>query len=257
MAFRSISDNYTITTQGELGVILQNFDPDMIYSVLENNMESKYREYEFNLTNLVISYEYTFKDLTTQYGTDKDILRVRDDTYRLIAGMILKFHNIEMLDTETELDTFTVSSILYELFVSNFTSYITRFFVTYIYREKDSLYNMLLSIEEDKKLKNNSILYSKKLYEDDPKLAALHAYIPKIIESMCGFNISLHEYIATAYKYEPEKANLLNSLLVNNDYFYSNHVVPFVKMHMVRIITDVRLTLQSTLPTNAALNIPM
>ena len=34
MAFRSISNDYDITTEGELGAILQNFDPDMIFDVL-------------------------------------------------------------------------------------------------------------------------------------------------------------------------------------------------------------------------------
>ena len=53
MAFKSNSNDYTIITEGELGAVLQNFDPDMVFSVLENNLENKYREYELNLTNLV------------------------------------------------------------------------------------------------------------------------------------------------------------------------------------------------------------
>lgn len=255
MAFKSNSNDYTIITEGELGAVLQNFDPDMVFSVLENNLENKYREYELNLTNLVTSYEYQFKELADQYGQDNQIFVTRDQTYGIIIERICKFHDLDMPITTDNVDIYTLASIMYEFFVSSFTKYISRFFISYIYREKDSIYKMILSFDEDKKVKNNSITYAKKIYDNDPQLAAIHAYIPKVVESICQFPITLHEYISGVYKTEPQKADFLRSVLPDNEYFYSNFVVPFINNHSSRIIMDIRFALQSDIcPT---LNFPL
>ena len=245
MAFRSISNDYTITTEGELGAILRNFDPDMIFSVLENNMMDKYREYEVELTNIVTSFEYSFKSLSETYGDDIEIKNTRDNTYSLIVQRICQFHHLEFTDSENIVDMYTLASIMYEFFISSFTRYIGQFFVTYILREKESIYNMILTFDDDKKVKNNSIMYAKKIYDSNPKLAAIHAYIPKIVESMCDFNISLHDYISCVYKYEPEKANYLKSIIQDNEYFYPEFVVPYIRTYFVRIVTNIRLILQT------------
>lgn len=245
MAFRSISNDYDITTEGELGAILQNFDPDMIFDVLEHNMETKYREYEHNLTNLVVSFEYSFKQLEELYGMDQQILQVRDNTYAQIVERICSFHNIERVQTEINIDTFSFASLMYEFFISRFTNGISNFFVSYIMRETESLYNMILQSEDEKKIKNNSSTYYKKLYSENPKLAIIHAYIPKVVNNIMTFDISLYEYIYTAYATEISKSQFLCSLLVDNNDFYPNHVVPFIREHYARIITDLRLTLQS------------
>ena len=245
MAFRSISSNYDITTEGELGAILQNFDPDMIFDVLENNMEMKYREYEANLTNLITSFEYSFKQLEEQYGMDREILETRDNVYGLVVDRICKFHNIERVETEINIDSYSFASLMYEFFISNFSNGISNFFVSYIMREKESIYAMVISAEDEKKMKNTSSAYYKKLFAEDPKLAIINANIPKVVNSIMGFGISLHEYIYTSYSTEVAKANFLNSLLINNDEFYPRFVVPFIQEHYARIITDLRLSFQS------------
>ena len=192
--------------------------------------------------------------LSDQYGEDKQIFETRNQTYSLIIERICTFHRLEMPVTLDNIDIYSLASIMYEFFVSSFTKYISRFFISYIYREKDSIYNMVLTFDEDKKVKNNSMTYAKKLYENDPKLAAIHAYVPKIVESMCQFPITLHQYIAGVYKTEQEKANYLMSVLPDNEYFYSDFVIPFIASHNTRIITDIRLALQSDV--DASLNLP-
>lgn len=244
MAFRSISNDYTITTEGELGAILRNFDPDMIFSVLENNMMNKYREYEVALTNIVTSFEYSFKEIGETYGENVEIKNTRDQTYGLIIQRICAFHNLQLTDSENIIDMYSLASIMYEFFVSSFTRFISQFFVTYILREKDSIYNMILTFDDDKKVKNNSILYAKKIYESNPKLAAIHSYVPKIVESVCDFNIPLYDYISCVYKFEPEKANYLKANIQDSEYFFPEFVVPYVKNHFSTITTNIRLILQ-------------
>lgn len=243
MAFRSTSNDYNIITEGELGAILSNFDPDMIFNVLENNMNNKYREYESELTNIVTSFEYSFKALSEEYGDNIEIKNTRNETYALIVQRICSFHNLE-INTEENVDMYALASIMYEFFVSSFTKYIGQFFVTYILRERESIYNMILTLDDDKKVKNNSVLYAKKIYESDQELAAIYAYVPFIVNSICEFNIPLHDYISCVYKYEPEKANFLNSVIQNNEDFFPNFIVPYTKTYFVRIVTSIRLALQ-------------
>lgn len=245
MAFRSNSNDYDIITEGELAAILRNFDIDMIYNVLDNNMTYKYREYEVNLTNVVTSLEYTFKMLTDQYGDDVTIKEKRNTVYSFIIKRICDFHSLEYPVLNEATDIYTLASIMYEFFVSGFVNNISKFFVSYIFREKDSIYNMALTFDDDKKTKNISVTYAKKIYEADQKIGVIHAYAPKIIESMAQFPITLHQYIDGVYYEEKEKAVFLKSLLPDNEYFYSNYVVPYLTNFSTRIIIDTRLSLQN------------
>lgn len=245
MAFRSNSNDYDIITEGELAAILRNFDMDMIYNVLENNMNYKYREYEVNLTNVVTSLEYTFKMIVEQYGDDINIKNKRDTVYRFIIKRICDFHSLEYPDINDTTDIYALASIMYEFFISNFVNNISKFFVSYIFREKESIYNMALTFDDDKKVKNISVTYAKRIYEADPKIGVIHAYTPKIIESMMQFPISLHQYIDGVYYEEKEKATFLKSLLPDNEYFYTNFVVPYISNFSTRIIIDTRLSLQN------------
>lgn len=246
MAFRSNSNDYDIITEGELAAILRNFDTDMIYNVLENNMTYKYREYEINLTNIVTSLECTFKILMDQYGDDIAIKNKRDEVYQLIVNMICRYHRLEYPIINDDItNIYTLTSLMYEFFVSNFVNNISRFFVSYFFREKESVYNMALTFDDDKKIKNISITYAKKIYEADPQIGVIHAFAPKILESMMQFPISLHQYISDVYSEEKEKAAFLKSVLPDNDDFYADFVVPYIVNFSTRIIIDIRLSLQS------------
>ena len=245
MAFRSNSNDYDIITEGELAAILRNFDPDMIYNVLENNMVYKYREYEVTLTNIVTSLEYTFKMIIDQYGDDIAIKNKRDAVYQLIIKRICEFHRLEYPIIEDNTDIYALASIMYEFFVSNFVNNISKFFVSYIFREKESIYNMALTFDDDKKIKNISITYAKKIYEADPEIGVIHAFAPKIAESMTQFPITIHQYIDGVYSEEKEKAAFLKSVLPDNDDFYPNYVVPYILNFGTRIVIDIRLSLQN------------
>ena len=245
MAFNSNNYDYSIIKEGELSTILQRFDNDMIFDVVETNLQNKYRDYSSNLSNVVHSLEQNFKQAKEIYGEDQQILEKQKEIYIQIINQICRYYEIQIsIASEENINLYSAAFYMYSFFVSDFSRNVTTFFMNYIIREQDGLYNTL--VIEDKRIKDTSSSYSKKIYSDNPKLAAIHAHLEEITANICEFEIDLDNYIQTIYFDNKTVGNYLCSIIEEPmpGNTFANFIVPFFQTYRPIIITDIRLSLQ-------------
>ena len=245
MAFNSNNYDYSIIKEGELSTILQRFDNDMIFDVVDTNLQNKYRDYSSNLSNIVHSLEQNFKQAKDVYGEDRLILEKQKDVYTQIINQICNYYGLQIsIASEENINLYSAAFYLYSFFVSDFSRNVTTFFTNYIIREQDGLYNTLTI--EDKRTKDASSNYSKKIYLNNPKLAAVHSHLEEITANICEFEIDLNSYIQTIYFDNKTVGNYICSVIEEPIYgnTFTNFIVPFFKMYRPIIITDIRLSLQ-------------
>lgn len=241
MAFNSNNTDYSILTEAEVSAILNNFDEDMIYDIVETSLHNKYRDYNQNLSNIVASLESIFKEQMAQYGIS-ELNQRRLTLYNNIIQQLCKFHNLEFNEFEN-MDYYSAAFYLYDFLVARFSENITTFIINYVIREQESLYS-LLNIDS-KKSKDSSSMYSKKIYKTNPKLAILHAYLNDVIDHICSFDIDLLYLLDTIYFGNKQVSSYISTIITEQDgEIFKKYFVPFIQAYKPIVITNVRLGLQ-------------
>lgn len=147
--------------------------------------------------NIIISFEDNFKRCMAVYPDDiNNIQAVRNETYREVIDIIKSNYGIGFNYTEG-IEPYTYAYYMYDFFICNFANYITKFFASYIFTNKDSLYSAL-GLEAYKKAKDASTTYGKKVYEDN-KLAVISANILFVVNSLRSFDITPTDIFSTLY----------------------------------------------------------
>lgn len=175
---------YYQQAEGELSVILSNFDTNFIYGTITDLIESRFNE--FSLTrksNYVSALESTFKDMMETYATDKEnILTVRQETYKEIINILSKQTGLNVMYDESTTDLFTLAKCLYDLLVSEYDVNIFNFIYNFINTQKDYIY-ATFELDKNRKNKDISTLYNKSLY-NDTKLAVINANLDYCIRNI-------------------------------------------------------------------------
>jgi hypothetical protein len=247
--FIANSQAYNIKAENEISVILSNFSTEYVFGVIEDILQNRYKNFDtIPKPNYVISFENNFKNLLDIYPSDKDnILYVREETYKEIIDRICKEFQIEVRYDET-VDFFTLAKYLYDFFISNYNAYVSLFFSTIITREKDGIYQAL-HLEENKKSKDSSTIYNKKLY-NDPKLALINANLTKVINYIASVEFNMETILNFVYA---------NNIIVTN--LFLQHIFPQVSFFQSayrsllqnpqlypQVITSVHLDIQKPHP---------
>lgn len=236
---------YVVTSENEIASILSKFNGDYLMDVIKSHLENKYNIYP-NLAapNIVASFEQNFKNLQNTYISDKEnIAIVREQTYKNIIDIICKEYNLVFTDTGN-LDYFAIAYYLYDSLVSNFINYITTFFSSYVYKEKNSLYDML-DMDALKKNKDTSTIYNKKLYKD-LKLAILNANLEVVLNSMMQFDVPFEIVVGSVYFNNKAIVNTILSCVTSSGDFYKDFYCGAFRSeeHSPAIITNIRLAIQ-------------
>lgn len=236
---------YNIASEGELASMLSHFNPDYIFDVIKTNIANrgKYNTGIIQIPNIVTSYEQNFKNLKDTFRSDiASIEETRMMTYKQIINIICKEFNLYFSDTG-EIDYYTAATYLYDIFVCNFNTYVIRFFVNYICTEKNAIYDMC-DMNAQKKNKDSSTIYAKKLY-NDPKIAIISSNLGAVIYNITGMDIPFEIIIKTVYP-DPIVCNFILSIVSPVGDFYKEVYCSYIMNQELfpMNLTNIRLELQ-------------
>lgn len=244
-SFLNNSQAYTLQAQNEVSVLLSNFSTDYVFNVIEDILQSRYNRFDsLQKPNLVLSFEDNFKTLLIQYPDDKENIHyVRQETYKEIIGLISKEFQFEVrYDDSTDL--FTLASCIYDFFVANYNPYISFFFSKIITKEKDGIYNAL-KLEEQRKSKDSTTIYNKKLY-NDPKMALINANLTRVLDYLMAVDFDAATILSSIYGNNVDVVNMFMNHVFPYNSLYKSAYCSLLKVPEIYplIITAIRLHVQ-------------
>lgn len=231
-----------INTDTAMADILDNLSYDYIYHVITDSINMRFRPYSTPMPNIPYSLEQNFRiQLEAAPGSRDQILAKRDEVYRQIIEMLCQYYNLSYHESD---DVYTDAFYLYRFLVSDFTNTVIQFFVRYILQEKKQIYTRL-DLQDAKKNKDSSSVYSKKIYTDNV-IASIHANIVPVIADIVTYDIPFDAIVNTVYfGTEAPAAYHITSIVSDNDYFY-NHIRSYaMNEYAADVINNVKLALQA------------
>lgn len=238
---------YNVITENQLTEILSHYSTQYVMSVIENAMRSRFQmNSALRMPNVVASWEQNFKQYLADFDESSEgkqkILAVRDETYREIVQRICaEFHLSFTIDEDV--DWYSTAYYLYDFFVCNFITNMVNFFASYIFREKDGLYDSM-GLSDMRKSKDASTIYGKKVYKDI-KLAVINTNIDAVINFISAADINLPQIFGMVY-HQPELVYKMCSTVVAQTDFYKEFYIQLLQSPIRPIIlTEIRLSLQN------------
>lgn len=238
---------YNIITETGLASVLSHYSTEFVISVLEETIKSKYETMPIvQFPNVVSAWESNFKMIMQQYRdlpqTQEEVMRVRSLTFIEIIDKICESFNLEFSKDEN-INLYTAAFVLYDFFVCKFSENMVNFFASYITAEKDSIYEYM-NLAEYKKDKNASIIYGKKVFNNDTKLAIIIANINQVIYNLSNQDISLENIFG--YIPDTNLSNYLKSLVSDKEDFFKEFYVKIIQGDLrTDYLTAIRLRLQA------------
>lgn len=250
--FNSNSLIYNFASENELAVVLGHFSKDYITTIVQTNLENRLRIYNGKIPNAIYSIEQDFKATKENYPDSiTDIEYCRASTYQGVISQLCNFYDLEF-NLSDNVDLYSCTFTLYNLLVSDFADNLILFFTNYIIKERNALYDYL-NLSEYKKNKDSSTLYSKKIYKNN-KLAAIHANLERVVDSIAGFDISFETLLNIIYT-DKNLINFILSIVKPRSDFFRNHFASYLfTEHRPVILTTIRLRLQELATENINVN---
>ena len=237
----SQNSDYSIISNNEAASIINRFTPEMIQNIVDEALENKYRNYSQTLSNIVESLETNYnimKGGLPDYTNEIEEQKIQ--TYYSIINKVCSYHNIAFLYHEGD-SLYTSAFYIYDFFIAQSNLYIVNFFVNYINREKNMLYEAL---ELSAKRKDASI-YSKKLYKNaNSKLATIHANLEFVLQNIWSYDIPFELFVELACIPDREKARYLTYILKDQGDFFSRIIVPYCQQNYATLTTEIKFGLQ-------------
>ena len=233
-----------VNIDNQLTGILSQFNDDYIMDVVRDSINNKFRLYSTPKPNVVAAYEAKFKELTDGFSSNvSEIMGTRQRVYINIINMICDYYDFVFSDND-ETDYYSVAYWLYDFLISNFTENLKNFYVLYLIREKDGIYNAL-NLSEVRKENDASLSYSKRLFKD-PKLAAIHCNLEYVIDQISTFNIDLWTILNYVYQSNINLPSYIFSIISDRGNFFKNYYETFVigSKDSAEILTYIKLSLQ-------------
>lgn len=229
------SEMYNIVSESELTEVLAHFNTEFVMSIIDSAIANRHNPTAYmSYPNVVGAWNTNFNSMVQYYGSaemTEQINKVRLDTYKEIITRICQFHGLNF--TIDEVDLYTAAFYLYQVFVSNFLQYMDQFYAMYIMREVGSIYEAL-NLDDIRKSKDTSTTYAKRVFKD-PRLAIINANIDTVVHFLEGIDISFDQIIMSC-GLTPQEANLILSLVSDQDNFYRNQYVRVMMDDNVRPI---------------------
>lgn len=244
------SNSYSIVTDAEVSSIIANFSPEMINDILDYTLLNKQSmQVGMVMNNMVASNETALKAIMSTYGDYlEELKQTRENLYNFIIQKLCSFHHLQYNGDVPDL--YSAAFCIYRFLVSEFSLNVIRFYVNYILKEKNAIYQQL-EMAELKKNKDSSSTYSKKIYRNsNNKLAVIHANLEFVIDGMRSYDITLEDVINNIYVGEPNMSKFLISILQDNGDFFRTYIAGYINdFNKPEIITYIRLQLQGMYTT--------
>lgn len=233
-------------TENELAVILSHYNSNFVCDIV-NDQISRIRSGSSMMIstppNVVAAWEQNFKAILDQYGAENatKIQEVRYETYKEIIDIICQSYNLNF--TIADIDIYSAAYTLYDFFVCRLTNYITKFYSTYVYKERSSIYESM-GLSEMKKNKDSSTIYGKRMYKDI-KIAVITANITRIIENInSASEFDFTTFISIVLNDDRTLCKYLLSLVSDNGNFFYDIIIPTFNNNIAEYITGIRFGIQ-------------
>lgn len=246
-----MSDNSSaqiINSERAVGTILSNFGSDFIMDVIEDNLKMKFRPFHSGSPNYVLILEQQFNVAkATNPAYIDQIEKKRMDIYREIINKICLSYNLEFVGDKyndyNPNELFNIASLLYDIFITNFTNRMINFFVRYIIDNKEELYKTIDNAEEYRRNKEVTA-YGRKIYTD-PILVVIHGNLNSVLDNIAGHDIPIN--ILIRYLTDDSISGFLMSILQDTGDLYKYHYASFITNQFTRseLFTAIKLSMQS------------
>ena len=244
----------TIVTDAALTSILSHFETPYIVDLIKNAIDYKFRPYDA-APPTINSIENHFK-LALQYCADdiqfEKINSSREETYKEIINIVCMNYNLSYNITEDK-DIYSCAYYLFDFFVYKFTNNLYSFYINYIIQNKDYLYDHL-NLNLVKKNKDSATVYGKKLYENNNKLAIIHANIIDVLDNISVFDITIEDLLYTSIPDPNDKkiSDFILSIVTDNGNVFRDYFASLLSNPNTRadVITNVKLKLQEYATVN-------
>lgn len=243
--------NYTqgalnqLSAEYEVSEVLEHFNSQYIMDVIQEKIQTRFAPnlvMSASKPNIVMGFEDNFNRCKLVYPEDiQNIQAVRTETYREVVDIISKAYGFNVRIYEN-IDIYWLAYQLYDFFVCNFADYVAKFFAEYIYRNKDVLYTTF-NMDQYKKAKDGAIVYGKRLYNNDSKLAIILANVLTVVNGISSFDITPADIFYTIYGNKAVVDILSASLLFPYDMF-KTLVYNIPEDYKPILYTNIRLELQ-------------
>lgn len=241
-AFIANNSEYNISTENEISIIISHFNSQFIFDVIKDNINKRFEYTQLSMSNIPASFEQNFKQLMVQYPSDvQRIDATRIETYKEII-QILCNHCGFIYNEEAIQDYYSAAFYLYNFLVSNFTNNLVSFFVNFILKEKNSLYENL-NLNNLKKNKDSTTIYSKRVYKN-PKVAIINANLDYVIDNISVFDISFNDVLNTIYQDKSIVKYIEGIVVPMHDFFKQSYASLLQSNLRPILLTNIRLELQ-------------
>jgi len=239
----------SIVTDYGLATILSNFESDYIIHIVQDSLTMRFRPFETSpMPNIVDIYQRYFLDIqkNSDGSYQEQIESVKHDTYEEIINVICSFYNISPninLDDYSGDRLYSITRILYDIFVCRFSENFINFIVRYIIYNSDAIYSYLDKQEDTIKPKEVGQFDSK--YYLDNKFILIHANLNTIVYNMVSYDISLDDLFK--YFLDNKTYNEFSNLFVENTNVFKEHFAPYItdQIYQAGVLTNVKLQLQA------------
>lgn len=244
----------SISTDKAIIDILNNFSDDFIENIIEESLKYKFRPYNTRTPNHPYVFEQQFKGIYENYeGDRKDLIdEKRHDTYMKIIDILCDHYNFAITTDIPEESLYSLTYILYQIFVTEFTDRMINLFSNYIYMNREALLNSMS--DEQKSIKTT---YAKKLYSDskDQNIITLYDNMESVFNIVAGIDVPFYNLIALLS--DNNTANFVASFISDcgdlYKYHYASYLINF--SHRTDMMSNIKLKLVSyTLGTSSILN---
>lgn len=245
---------YNVATENELAEVLSHYSSDFVFSVVDDAMKKRFQSVPIiAMPNVVGAWEQNFKAIIAQYGETSinEVSRVRDETYREIIDIICKEFGLNFTVDDT-VDLYSAAFHLYNFLVSGFIDNMTSFFANYIYRERSNIYEAL-RLADNKKNKDSSTIYSKKVFKDT-RLALINANIDIVIQYVCSMDIPFYIIVQTIFGFNSEMSKYFTTIVSSaSNNFFNTVYFPVLNCDIrPEVITGIRLRIHDFAKINDA-----
>ena len=228
--------NAGITTDYEITTILSNFSTNFIQDTIEDSINYKFRPFGLRSPD----YPKILNDQLNlvkyhSCGYDEYIEETRVEMFNDIIETICNHYNLFITEDIPDEQLYSLTSLMYQIFVSEFTDRMINFFASYIINNKESYLNYLTG--DQLNLKTN---YAKKVY-NDPTLIAVYDNMGVVIDTLTTMDIPMFQLLT--YLSDQQISEFICNYITDNGDIYKNHYACYILDPSTRpdILTAIRM----------------
>ena len=224
-----------ISTDYGIATILGNFSEDFIEDTIKESINFRFRPYGLrspNYPEIMSSQLQNVKAHTLGYEDQIDDKYV--EVMTSIINTINEFYGLQIMEDIPDEQIYTIASIMYQVFVSEFTERMLNMYTQYIVNNITTLLNYLPA---DQKISKTN--YAKKLYNDQ-NLIAVYDNMGAVVDVLAGLDFSFDQLIA--YMSDNQTAAYVCQYINQVDDVYKNRFASFIIDPATRpdVITAIR-----------------